>query len=83
MEKRQLSRGPCWADVKCKACDALLYKYRKGGKGSLVKCYLERITEDMTTTPCECPGCGQTFARVDLVHGKPAHKIIGGKAYQR
>lgn len=70
-------------DVKCRACDALLYKYRKGGKGSLVKCYLERITEDRTQTPCVCPACGQTFARPTLVHGKPAHKIIGGKAYAK
>lgn len=70
-------------DVKCRACDALLYKYRKGGKGSLVKCYLERITVDHTEAPCVCPACGQTFARPTLVHGKPAHKIIGGKAYAK
>ena len=62
----------------CRACDALPYKYRKGG--SLVKCYLERITVDHTEAPCVCPACGQTFARPTLVHGKPAHKIICGKA---
>ena len=54
-------------DVKCRACDALLYKYRKGSKGSLVKCYLERITVDHTEAPCVCPACGQTFARPTLV----------------
>jgi hypothetical protein len=55
-EKPKSPLAPYFPDVKCQACNTLLYKYRKGGKGSLVKCYLERITADMTTTPCECPG---------------------------
>ncbi|WP_088329191.1 hypothetical protein [Lacimicrobium sp. SS2-24] len=65
--------------IYCSACRTLLYKYRKGGKGSLVKCFVERISEDHTTTPCECPECKQVFARETLIRGTPAHKIIGGK----
>ena len=70
-------------DVYCKACDTHLYKYRKGGKGKLVKCYEERITEDFTEEDCICPGCLKQFARKALIHGKPAMKMIGGKVYMK
>lgn len=66
--------------VFCCACKAKLFKYKKGGKGSLVKCFKERIVEDFTHTPCFCPNCEQQFARDTLVRGAPAFKIIGGKA---
>ena len=69
--------------VYCGKCNTKLYKYAKGGKGSLVKCYVERIVEDFTEAPCTCPACGATFARETLVHGRPAFKIVGGKAYQK
>lgn len=58
-------------------------RYKKGGKGSLVKCYKERIVEDFTEGQLQCPGCGQEFARDTMVHGKPAFKMIGGKVYQK
>ena len=32
--------------IHCRACRTLLYKYAKGGTGSLVKCHVERILED-------------------------------------
>ncbi len=41
----------------CAKCRAPLYKYRKGGKGALVKCFVERIVEDHTNKQCECPNC--------------------------
>lgn len=63
----------------CSGCGALLYKYKKGGKGALVKCFKERIVKDHTTTPCQCPECQQVFARETLIRGAPAYKIIGGK----
>ncbi|ALS98992.1 hypothetical protein [Lacimicrobium alkaliphilum] len=66
-------------DVNCAACRTALYKYKKGGKGSLVKCFVERISQDYTHTPCTCPGCGQVFARETMIRGTPAYKIIGGK----
>ncbi|TOJ67460.1 hypothetical protein [Vibrio parahaemolyticus] len=66
-------------EIYCAKCKAQLYKYRKGGKGALVKCFKERIVEDYTQTPCFCPSCGQESARDTLVRGTPAFKMIGGK----
>ncbi|EGR2912038.1 hypothetical protein DLH88_09475 [Vibrio parahaemolyticus] len=66
-------------EIYCAKCKAQLYKYRKGGKGALVKCFKERIVEDYTQTPCFCQSCGQEFARDTLVRGTPAFKMIGGK----
>ncbi|OCH05071.1 hypothetical protein [Aliivibrio fischeri] len=63
----------------CSKCKAPLYKYRKGGKGALVKCFVERIVEDHTTAKCECPQCQSIFARETLIRGTPAYKMIGGK----
>ncbi|WJG09914.1 hypothetical protein [Aliiglaciecola sp. LCG003] len=69
--------------ISCLQCKTLLFKYRKGGKGALLKCFLERIVEDHTTTPCHCPGCKQEFARETLIRGTPAYKIIGGKIHMK
>lgn len=66
-------------DIYCAKCRAKLFKYRKGGKGALVKCFKERIVDDFTTTPCHCPECNLEFARDTLVRGTPAFKIVGGK----
>ncbi|WP_394250388.1 hypothetical protein [Vibrio profundi] len=65
--------------VLCAKCKTQLFKYRKGGKGALVKCFKERIVEDYTQTSCHCPSCEQEFARDTLVRGTPAYKMIGGK----
>ncbi|MEZ8142782.1 hypothetical protein A1OQ_14830 [Enterovibrio norvegicus FF-162] len=67
-------------DIVCGKCKALLFKYKKGGKGALVKCFKERIVVDYTTRPCTCPSCDMVFAREALVRGTPAYKIIGSKA---
>ncbi|WP_087023035.1 hypothetical protein [Thaumasiovibrio subtropicus] len=73
-------KGPSkTVDVSCAKCKHKLFHYRKGGKGSLVKCFKERIVTDYTDTPCLCPGCGIQFARETLVRGTPAYKMIGGK----
>lgn len=75
-------KGPVrTVDLYCGQCKALLLKYRKGGKGALVKCFKERIVKDFTTTPCECPHCQQLFAREKLIRGVVAYKVIGGKAF--
>ncbi|MDN3611616.1 hypothetical protein ACFFUP_13420 [Vibrio ostreicida] len=66
-------------DIKCVKCHHALLKYRKGGKGALVKCFKERIVDDYTDGDCRCPGCGAEFARETLIRGTPAYKIIGGK----
>ncbi|MBY5992371.1 hypothetical protein [Ferrimonas balearica] len=65
--------------IACAKCRTPLYRYRKGGKGALVKCFKERIAEDFTQAPGICPGCGSQFARDTLVRGTPAFKIVGGK----
>lgn len=65
--------------IHCTKCDTLLYKYRKEGAGSLIKCYVEGILDDYTNGDLKCPECGQQFARLVKYHNRPAHKIIQGK----
>lgn len=75
-------KGPTkTVDIFCQGCKTQLYKYRKGGKGALVKCFKERITNDFTTTPCICPECEKIFARETLIRGVAAYKMIGGKVF--
>lgn len=69
--------------IHCRKCRTLLYRYRKGGTGALVKCFVERIAEDRTAGDLHCPGCGQEFARERMISGKPAHAIIRGKIFTR
>jgi hypothetical protein len=77
-------KGPTrTVQIFCSNCKAPIFKYRKGGKGALVKCFIERIVENHTTTPCLCPGCGQEFARETMIRGTPAYKIIGGKVHMK
>jgi len=68
-------------DIFCAKCKAKLFKYRKGGKGALIKCFKERISEDFTETTGHCPQCNSEFARDVLIRGVPAFKIIGGKVW--
>ncbi|WP_372763319.1 hypothetical protein [Pseudoalteromonas sp.] len=73
-------KGPSkTVDIFCAACRAPLFKYRKGGKGALVKCFIERISQDYTEQPCICPKCQQAFARPATIRGTAAYKMIGGK----
>ena len=68
-------------DIFCKQCNTQLFKYRKGGKGALVKCFKERISKDFTNASCQCPHCQKIFARDVLIKGLPAFKMIGGKVW--
>jgi hypothetical protein len=70
-------------DIHCASCRTKLYKYRKGGTGSLVKCIPERILEDHTGGSLTCPGCGQAFAREAAMGGKTVYKIIGSKVFTK
>lgn len=77
-------KGPiATVDIYCKKCRAQLFKYRKGGKGALVKCFKERIEKDFTNQPCVCPECKAVFAREALIRGTPAFKMIGGKVFMK
>ena len=69
--------------IHCAKCRTLIYRYKKGGTGGLVKCLPERIVEDRTAGDLCCPGCGQEFARIMTLRGRPAHKIIAGKVYTK
>ncbi|ABG42292.1 hypothetical protein Patl_3792 [Paraglaciecola sp. T6c] len=66
-------------DIFCAGCQQQLFRYKKGGKGALVKCFKERISKDFTSVEGTCPKCETIFARDTLVRGTPALKIIGGK----
>ncbi|TRX55702.1 hypothetical protein [Thalassomonas sp. M1454] len=70
-------------DILCRQCKSVLFKYKKGGKGALLKCFKERITQDFTKQSCQCPNCDSIFARDVLVNGTPAFKIIGNKAFAK
>ena len=69
--------------IHCQRCQQHLYAYQKEGPGTLIKCYVDRITEDHTRGDLKCPECGQEFARLAVIHNRPAHKIIQGKVFTR
>ena len=69
--------------VYCADCGELLYKYRKGGSGRLVKCFKDGIVQDNTEGDLCCPSCGQAFARETMAYGRPANKITQGKVTVR
>ncbi len=74
------AKGPArTVQIYCAKCKFQLFKYRKGGKGALVKCFKERIVEDYTLEEGICPSCQKQFARDALIRGAPALKIVGGK----
>jgi len=73
-------KGPSkTVDIACAKCHTSLLKYRKGGKGALVKCFIERIVTDHTQDQQHCPNCNSEFARITMIRGTPALKIVGGK----
>jgi hypothetical protein len=70
--------------VECR-CGQLLFRYFKGGRGRLIKCYLDQIRLDnvgLAGTPTgarpTCPNCGKELGIVRIVHGRPALKINQG-----
>jgi len=69
--------------IHCSGCRSLLYRYRKGGTGGLVKCFVDRIVEDRTAGDLRCPRCAREFARLKTIGGRPVHWIIGGKVFTR
>lgn len=74
------AKGPVTTvQIFCSKCKQQLYKYRKGGKGALIKCFKFRIAENYTKEDGICPSCGRQFARNALIRGEPALKMIGGK----
>ena len=75
-------KGPTkTVNIYCSQCNTQVYKYRKGGKGALVKCFKERINQDFTQSNGTCPKCETVFARETIIRGVSAFKIIGGKVW--
>ncbi len=71
------------------ACGQKLAKYAKGGKGRLVKMFLERIKEDqqqlfLTSPPQKlhenivCPSCHKRVATIQIINGRYAAKLNQG-----
>ena len=85
-QKRLPSRR---VDISCSSCGHKLFRYAKGNGASsrLVKVYKERIVKDFTEpgNPCVCPNpeCGVAFCREDIIHGRPAFKIVQGKVVMK
>lgn len=71
-------------EVKCQ-CGVLLFTYFKGGRGRLIKCYLDEIRDDLIGVRARelgsrplCPACGKLLGIVRIVRGRPALKINQG-----
>ena len=45
--------------VHCSKCKTFLYRYKKEGGGSLIKCYADMILSDNTKGDLRCSSCGQ------------------------
>lgn len=72
--------------LECK-CGQKIAKYKKEGKGKLIKMYLDMILEDVTgifSKPLKtkenvfCPKCKKRLATIYMIHGRPAAKINQG-----
>jgi hypothetical protein len=63
----------------------LLFKYYKGGRGRLIKCFLHLISHDtvgladaeLHARPT-CPDCAKELGIIRMVRGRPALKLNQG-----
>ena len=80
--------------VSCASCGERLFRYKKknGTKSNLIKCFIERITEDsagvlqnqgLDVDHYFCPSCKSRFARFAIIRGMPALKLAGGKTIMK
>jgi hypothetical protein len=70
--------------VNCQ-CGEPLFRYYKGGRGRLIKCFLDEIRQDhigIQDKPLgahpTCPRCGKDLGEIRIVRGQPALKINQG-----
>jgi len=75
-------------DVRCR-CGQHLFKYYKGGRGRLIKCFLDEIRDDQVGLAAQplgarplCPACGKELGIVRIVRGRPALKLNQGTIKQ-
>jgi hypothetical protein len=75
-------------EVQCR-CGTELARYRKEGKGHLIKMFLRGILIDRagvflkqpplpTGTNIICPKCEKRVATIQMIHGEPAAKMNQG-----
>ncbi|MDZ4122343.1 MAG: hypothetical protein U1C33_07960 [Candidatus Cloacimonadaceae bacterium] len=71
-------------DIDCQ-CGCHLFRYFKAGKGSIIKCFLERFSADFvglngaeTFSKPLCPQCGKELGIIMMIRGKPALKLNQG-----
>ncbi|MFA5510222.1 MAG: hypothetical protein GX122_08515 [Candidatus Cloacimonetes bacterium] len=71
-------------DIECR-CGYLLFRYFKAGKGRLIKCIVQRLTEDRvglsglpTYSKPVCPSCKKELGIIMMIHGSPALKLNQG-----
>jgi hypothetical protein len=71
-------------DVDCQ-CGQHLFRYAKGGRGRLIKCFLDQIDQDevgVIRAPVgarpSCPNCHKDIGIVRIVRGRPALKLNQG-----
>lgn len=69
--------------IECASCLAFLFKYKKEGPGSLVKCFKSNISEDTTKGDGICPHCDTQFARDGKIGNRPILKIIHNRVIVR
>ncbi len=82
--------------VECQ-CGQPLFKYYKGGRGRLIKCFRDEIRTDFVgildafedatldrgnSALPTCPHCGKELGIVRIIHGRPALKINQGTVKQ-
>ena len=72
-------------DVYCKNDHLLFSRYKKDKSGFLMKCYIDKIGEDLVkvtnvpnNTDVFCPECQVRIGRIAIVHGRPAVVINHG-----
>ena len=70
--------------VQCR-CGQGLFRYYKGGRGRLIKCFLSEISQDQvglhgsaTGSRPTCPACGRELGTVRMIGGRPALKVNQG-----
>jgi len=70
--------------VECR-CGRHLFQYYKAGRGRLIKCFLDEITQDKvgvaglpTGAYPVCPNCGKNIGVIKMIRGRPAVKINQG-----
>ena len=79
-------------DLHCAKCEARVLRYKKEGSGSLVRLFLDRISEPKSFSefkqvssksdlpPLNCPECDQPIG-IPMIHGsgnRPAYRLIKG-----